>query len=77
LRAPRPWKDEPAFKVVLDEIRTQNDRCTAIVAVATLEYALVLAIEARCSPISNKCGRFWNWNQLRRLIDFAAKIKRH
>jgi hypothetical protein len=42
------WKDEPAFQATIVEIRTQkNDRAAATVAVATVEYALQLAIEAR------------------------------
>jgi DNA-binding MltR family transcriptional regulator len=47
----RRWKDQPAFQAVLEEIRAHNDRTAAIVAAATLEYALQLAIEARCPTI--------------------------
>jgi DNA-binding MltR family transcriptional regulator len=47
----RRWKDQPAFQAILEEIRAHNDRTTAIVAAATLEYALQLAIEARCPTI--------------------------
>ena len=50
----RRWKDEPAFKAVLNEIRAHNDRTAAIVAGATLEYALQLAIEARYPAISEE-----------------------
>jgi len=43
----RGWKDEPAaFRAVLQEIQTNNDRAAAIVAGATLDYALQLAIRA-------------------------------
>jgi uncharacterized protein YutE (UPF0331/DUF86 family) len=48
------WKDRAAFQVVLQEIRAlENDRAAAIVAVAVVEWALVLAIEAHCSPMTN------------------------
>jgi uncharacterized protein YutE (UPF0331/DUF86 family) len=48
------WKDRAAFQAILQEIRTlENDRAAAIVAVAVVEWALVLAIEAHCSPMSN------------------------
>jgi hypothetical protein len=48
------WKDQAAFQAILPEIRTlENDRAAAIVAVAMVEYALVLAIEAHCSPMTN------------------------
>jgi hypothetical protein len=48
------WQDQAAFQAISQEIRTlENDRAAAIVAVAMLEYALVLAIEAHCSPMSN------------------------
>jgi uncharacterized protein YutE (UPF0331/DUF86 family) len=47
----RRWTD---FKAVLKEIETNNDRAAAIVAAATLEYALQLAIEAHCSPMSDE-----------------------
>jgi hypothetical protein len=66
------WKD---FKAVLDEIRTPAgwDRSTAIVAVATLEYALVLAIE-RCSPISQRVRKeVLESESIKKMIDFAAK----
>jgi hypothetical protein len=50
----RQWKDQPAFRAILNELQSEkNDRAVGIVAVATLEYALVLAIEAHCSPMSN------------------------
>jgi hypothetical protein len=50
----RRWKDEAAFQAVLKEIRAHNDRTAAIVAGATLEYALQLDIEARYPTISDK-----------------------
>jgi hypothetical protein len=47
------WKDQAAFKAVLEEIRAHNDRTAAIVAGATLEHALQLAIVAHY-PASTK-----------------------
>jgi hypothetical protein len=53
----RPWKDQPAFQAILNELENEkNDRAVAIVAVATLEYALQLAIEASYPKIS-EAGR--------------------
>jgi len=70
----RRWKDEAAFQAVLKEIRAHNDRTAAIVAGATLEYALQLAIEARYSTISEK-GRKKLFDSRGMLSSFYNKIE--
>jgi hypothetical protein len=40
---------------------------------ATLEYALVLAIEAHCSPVSNKVRKVLESESIKKMIDFAVK----
>jgi hypothetical protein len=40
---------------------------------ATLEYALVLAIEAGCSPVSNKVRKVLESESIKKMIDFAVK----
>jgi hypothetical protein len=70
----RRWKDQAAFQAVLTEIRAHNDRTAAIVAGATLEYALQLAIEARYPTMSEK-GRKKLFDSRGILSSFYNKIE--
>jgi DNA-binding MltR family transcriptional regulator len=71
----RRWKDQPAFQAILNELENdKNDRAVGIVAVALLEYALQLAIEASYPTIS-ETGRKKLFDTGGMLSSFSRKIE--